>query len=142
MAKQSEVGSKPDSEDAGESEEDVIFEGDAGIDYEQEFEELGGSEFFTPSEGTNEIKFVSEGTADTVTYDEDEGPRDVVRYDVVVDGEEFVWSVNKASSPSSLWGQLVKVARSKGGLEGEEITLIRNGTGTDTQYTVTEAADL
>lgn len=68
--------------------------------------------------------------------------RDVAVFRVEVDGEEMRWSITKGQSDSSLWGQLVKVAQDRGGLEGETINLIRTGTGTDTTYTVEEAADL
>lgn len=113
------------------------------IDFEEEAQNLSG--YFTPDTGKTEIEFLDNGTKDTVTYENDTGEneeRDVAKFTVSVDGEKKTWTVNVAQSPSSLYGQLMKVGADRGGLVGETITLIRQGTGTDTQYTVEEAADL
>lgn len=112
------------------------------IDFEHEAENLSG--YFTPDTGKTEIEFLDNGTKDTVTYENDgeKEQRDVAKFTVAVDGEKKTWTVNVAQSPSSLYGQLMKVGADRGGLVGETIHLIRQGTGTDTQYTVEEAADL
>jgi hypothetical protein len=122
---------------ADNSEEDVIFD---GTDWEKEAENLGTSEWFTPNTGTQTIRFLDDGEKQQREYDDE--VRDVQVFTVKVGGDEMKWSVTRGSTESSLWGQLVKVGADRGGLEGEEITLIRNGTGNDTQYTVQEAADL
>lgn len=113
------------------------------IDFEEEAQNLSG--YFTPDTGKTDIDFLDNGVKDTVTYENDDGDeetRDVAKFTVSVDGEKKTWTVNVAQSPSSLYGQLMKVGADRGGLVGETITLIRQGTGTDTQYTVDEAADL
>lgn len=121
---------------------ETIKEADS-IDFEEEAQNLSG--YFTPDTGKTEIEFLDNGVKDTVTYENDNGDdetRDVAKFTVSVDGERKTWTVNVAQSPSSLYGQLMKVGADRGGLVGETITLIRQGTGTDTQYTVDEAADL
>lgn len=122
---------------ADNSEEDVIFD---GTDWEKEADKLGTSEWFTPKTGTQTIRFLDDGEQEQREYDDE--VRDVQVFTVKVGGEEMKWSVTRGSTESSLWGQLVKIGADRGGLEGEEVTLIRNGTGNDTQYTVQEAADL
>ena len=120
---------------------ETIKEAD-GIDFENEAENLSG--YFTPDTGKTEIEFLDNGTKDTLTYENDgeKEQREVAKFTVAVDGEKKTWTVNVAQSPSSLYGQLMKVGADRGGLVGETIHLIRQGTGTDTQYTVEEAADL
>ena len=122
---------------------DTIKEADADeIDFQTEADNLSG--YFTPDTGKTEIQFLDNGTKDTVTYEDDgeKETRDVARFTISVDGEKKTWTVNVANSPSSLYGQLMKVGAARGGLVGETIHLIRQGTGTDTQYTIEEAADL
>lgn len=148
---QTDLGSKPDEEandaDSNTEEEETLYEGenaDQSFDWDEESENLGTSDWFNPDPGTHDVTFLDDGRQDTREYDGEEGKevREVGIFTVEVDGEEKQWSVTKGSTESSLWGQLVKVAKARDGLKGEEITLIRTGTGSDTTYTVQEAADL
>ncbi len=140
---ETDQGSKPDQD--GE----VIVEGSETsgtneIDWDEEHDNLG-SEWFNPDPGTHKVVFLDDGEIDTRTYEDDNGnkeEREVGIFTVDVDGETLKWSVTKGSTESSLWGQLVKYAKHHDGLAGEEITLIRNGEGSDTTYTVQEAAEL
>lgn len=135
MSSQKSVADSADNSD----QDDVIFD---ATDWEKEAEKIGSSEWFKPSTGKQTLKFLNEGKEEERQYDEDEEVKKVQVFEILVGGEEKKWSVTKGQSESSLWGQLVKFAVDRGGLEGEEITLIRNGTGSDTQYVVDEAADL
>jgi hypothetical protein len=135
---QTDMGSKPD-----EKEDDVLYEGDDAnegeeINWNEEADNLHG--WFTPPQGTTEVVFMDDGVFETRDYEGEE--REVAVFAVEVDGARQKWSVTKASSPSSLFGQLARFAKAQDGLAGESVTLIRNGKGTDTQYTVQEAADL
>lgn len=141
---QETVGSKPDTQ-SEEDESGVIFgdenPGDVESFWDEEAERLGqSSDWFKPEPGTSVVTFLDEGEDDTREYEGE--TRQVRVFSVEVDGEEMYWSVTKGRSESSLYGQLVKVAQSEGGLSGVSVSLIRSGTGTDTQYTVQEAADL
>lgn len=120
--------SKADSQDK----DDIVFEAEAN--------NLQDNKWFKPDTGTTKLKFLDNGTKEKRTYDGEE--KTVGVFTVKVAGEELQWSVTKGTSETSLWGQLMKLGAARGGLEGEEITLIRSGEGNDTTYTVQEAADL
>lgn len=146
MSEQDELGSQPESSDADKN-SGVIF-GDSDPEevesfWEEEAEKISEASewsWFKPEPGTTEVLFLDEGEDQTRSYEDE--TREVRVFTVEVDGEDLKWSVTKGRSESSLYGQLVKVARSEGGLTGVSVSLIRSGTGTDTQYTVQEAADL
>ena len=139
MSEQKSVGDS--SAEDSEEDEEVIFD---GRDWNQEADRIGTSDWFKPKAGTQKIKFLDEGDDQEREYQDDGETevREVCVFSVQVGGDELKWSVTKGTTDSSLWGQLVKVAQDRGGLEGETVTLIRNGTGSDTQYTVQEAANL
>lgn len=111
------------------------------IDYEEQAETLAGG-WFKPDPGKHEVTFLDNGTLDTFQYNDDEEPKPVGVFTVEVDGQKKKWSVNQAKSSTSLWGQLILYGKENNGLEGETITLVRSGTGTDTNYTVPEAAEI
>lgn len=111
------------------------------IDFDDESENLEETaNWFNPSEGTHKVTFLDNGVMEEREYDDGEVTK-VGVFEVEVEGEEQRWSVNKATTPSSLWGQLMTYGQQNDGLEGEEITLIRKGTGTDTSYIVQEAVE-
>lgn len=111
------------------------------IDYEEQADTLA-ADWFNPDPGKHKVKFLDNGQMQTFEYDEDEEPKPGAVFTVEVDGKEMKWSVNQAKSSTSLWGQLILYGKENGGLEGEIITLVRSGTGTDTNYTVPEAAEI
>lgn len=111
------------------------------IDYDEQAETLAG-DWFNPDPGKHEVTFLDNGNMDTVQYSDDEEPQPVGIFTVEVDEKKMKWSVNQAKSPTSLWGQLILYGKENKGLEGETITLVRSGTGTDTNYTVPEAAEI
>jgi hypothetical protein len=111
------------------------------IDYDEQAETLAG-DWFNPDPGKHEVKFLDNGNMDTVQYSDDEEPQPIGVFTVEVDGKKMKWSVNQAKSSTSLWGQLILYGKENNGLEGETITLVRSGTGTDTNYTVPEAAEI
>jgi len=128
-ADMNEMGSDPDSSDDG-------------LDYQTEAENLvEGSQWWNPPEGRSEVTFLNDGR-ETTSEMPDGDVVDQVVFEIDVDGEERLWSVTKAQSKVSLYGQLVQVGAAYEGLEGETIHLIRQGEGSDTTYTVEEAADL
>ena len=129
------------SAEDSDDDQEVIFD---GRDWEKEANRIGSSDWFKPESGTQKVTFLDEGDDQERKYQDDGETevREVCVFRVKVGGDELNWSVTKGTTDSSLWGQLVKFARDRGGLVGETVTLIRNGTGSDTQYTVQEAADL
>lgn len=126
------------------SDDNVIYDGaeESAIDFDNEAANLQDNDFWTPPTGTSKVTFKDNGRKTEVQYDDDEAPTPKAIFTIEVDGEEKQWSVTRGTSESSLYGQLVRVGADRGGLVGEELTLIRNGEGKQTQYTVQEAADL
>ena len=110
-----------------------------GIDFDDEIENLDdGAEWFKPETGKTEITFLSNGEVQTRDYDD--GEQEVVVFEVEVDGEEMMWSVNKATTKTSLYGQIVQFASEEcgGDLNGQTMTLKKTGSGMNTNYIVVE----
>lgn len=138
---QKSVADQAQQDSDKDQESDVVFgEEDPENFWSNEAEKLGQSDWFNPDTGSTEITFLNEGKNETRTYEGEKRPVRV--FNVEVEGKELKWSVTRGRSESSLYGQLVKVGADSNGLTDVTITLIRQGTGTDTQYTVQEAADL
>lgn len=126
--------------------------------------------FVNLPEGKTTLKMLNDGNKTTVNFGTEDNPdmQDKVMFNVkVTDGHvfykdedgnkvdvlpedmedsdddvEYVYSVTEASTKASQWGQVARVGEDRNGLDGEELTFVRTGTGTDTNYTVLEAADL
>jgi hypothetical protein len=113
-----------------------------GIDFDKEAENLDeGAEWFKPETGKTEITFLSNGRQETREGFEDEDEeREVVVFEIEVDGEEKLWSVNKATTTSSLYGQIVQFATQEcdGDLNGQTMTLKKTGSDLNTNYIVVE----
>lgn len=150
-------------------EQDVIFDGDdETFDYSQEAENLAEQSdsgdgqdrlLINLTEGKNSITFLSEPSHEEWNYGTDEEPdiAEKMVYQVEVDGsvlvngektdpedvdEDMYYAITRGKTESSQWGQLTQVGRARDGLEGETVTIFRNGTGKDTSYLVQEAAEL
>jgi len=115
------------------------------MDYGKEAESLKESNWFKPKEGTTKVKFTGEmGEPSEKTFGEGENARTVkqVVIPVEVNGEQLDWSVTVSEGKYSLYGQIVRFAAKNGNtLSGKEVTLIRKGTSTGTDYTIVEVAD-
>lgn len=118
------------------------------IVWSEEAKKIGknnNTEFFTPETGKNQIEFLGEGQDEEKDFsdeDEEPEPEEFRRFKVIVDGEEMKWDVRKATSESSLYGQIVLYADAVGGLEGESIELYRQGTGMNTSYVLTDLSEI
>lgn len=151
-----------------EEEQEVIFDGD-DFDYSSEAEQLSdGSgdgddrQLVNLTEGKTTLKFLSEPSREEWNYGSEEEPDIAVKMvfpvkvvegsvtvgdetrsaEQIDDDEELYYAVTKGKTESSQWGQLVQVGNAEDGLEGEEVTIFRNGSGVDTNYMVQEAAEL
>jgi hypothetical protein len=113
------------------------------MDWEKATSELTEGEmldFLKLDAGKHTILFKDDGKEKEVEY---EGKKyDKVFFKVEHNGEEFTWSVSKGVTKRGLFGQIAAVGKSKGKLDGEQITLIVNGNGKNRTYTVLEAAEL
>jgi hypothetical protein len=132
----------------GKSEGSTLFDSDReadSIDFESEADNLKSAEelqnqWFKPKEGKQKVKFLGNGHKETSEYEGE--TRDVAIFPVEIDGEEKKWSVTVGQTENSLYGQIVTVAGKNGhNLDGVEVTLIRKGTGSDTDYTIMEAVE-
>lgn len=91
------------------------------------------TEYFNPPLGRTKITFKGYETyRDQKEWDEEEC--DYIAFDIEVDGEEKVWTMKKTYSMKGKYGQIAKYAAAVDGLEGETITWMRRGEGTETTH--------
>ncbi len=111
-------------------------------DWNQEAENLGGS-FWKPNSGTHKVKFLDNGT-DTIYTNPKGNETPQKEFKIETDGEEKIWTVTKAKTVNSLWGQIVLVGRYHGTLENKEITLLvkYDEANNKREYTIQEALPL
>lgn len=150
------------------TQDDVIFgDEEESFNYGDEAENLSNQSdddgqdrtLINLTEGKTEITFVSEPSHEQWNYGTEDEPdiAEKMVYQVEVDGtvtvdgetkdaseidDELYYAVTRGKTESSQWGQLVQVGRDRDGLEGETVTIFRNGTGKDTSYLVQDAAEL
>ena len=123
------------------TEEEEIWNGQEGEtpEWEEEEQDLSTSndtEYFKAPSGQTKIKFLSEGTIYETQKEWDDQKQKYFRVPIEVDGERKIWEMKKATTANSKYGQIVRYARLKKGLEGEEITLYRQGTGKESSYII------
>ena len=115
------------------------------IDYQTEANNLNGG-FFKPTEGQTTITLLSEMSEKkdreikNAETGEAEKTIEVVPLEVKVKGERMTWEVPTNTSKSSLYGQLISLGQKWGNLQNQEITLLRQGVGRATRYTILEAS--
>lgn len=97
--------------------------------------------YFKPDSGTNHIKFLDEGVIyeDEKKYDNE--PRQYVKFQVEVDGEEMVWDMAKGTTPGSKFGQIARYAEQKGSLTGEQVSWFVQGSGKETKHVLMDLED-
>lgn len=135
---------------------------ETNIDYNSEVSNLsdggdggGGRTLVKLPQGRTTLKFLEEGEVETFNYGTEDNPdlQEKVVFPVeVVDGhvlnddeqhgpdsdEELHYPVTRGKTKDSQWGQLARVGQAREGLEDEEVTIMRSGTGTGTSYVVDE----
>lgn len=100
-----------------------------------------GDDYFKPENGTNHIKFLDEGVIYEDEKEYDDEPQQYVKFKVEVDGEEKVWDIRKSGTPNSKFGQIARYAKKNDGLEGEEISWFKQGSGVDTNHVLMDLED-
>jgi len=116
---------------------------ESNIDWNKEKENLRVGTYrnwWKPTPGQHKISFLTDGEKYTTFFDEREVHK--VRFDVHIDGEDYSWGVVLGETQNSLYGQLVLIADSWGGLQDKAINLIVKGVGKETSYAVIEALPL
>ena len=113
-------------------------------DWNKEANALGTSNFWKPESGTYKVKFLDDGRP--ATYKDQKTGRETEQVDFKVEmgGEEKVWTVTKARTVNSLYGQIALVGRHQGSLAEKEITLLvkYDQKNNKREYTVQEALPL
>jgi len=117
------------------------------MNYDEEYKRAkkGSGTFWKPNVGSYTVKILEEGTERTQEW---EGKTiEKLGIPIDVDGDQYVWSVTKANSLISTYGQLMAVGKFKGKLKGETLTVvIMKQKGRDgrefNKVTIVEAAKL
>jgi hypothetical protein len=113
-------------------------------DWNKEAEQLGSSNFWKPQTGQYTVKFLDDGTPST--YEDKNSGRvtEQLNFKVEIDGEEKEWTVTKARTVNSLYGQIALLGRYHGSLVEKTITLLVkfDQQNNKREYTVQEALDL
>ena len=121
------------------------------INYEKEYEELSkpkeSGEYFKPKNGKYDLLILEEGVK--TWYEASDGKKtEQMRLRIDFGGKMLDWFVTKGISFKSLYGQLVALAKEKGGLKGQRVTLLvksgsKNKEGREiNDYTILEAVGL
>ena len=113
-------------------------------DWNKEAEQLGTSHFWKPETGQYRVKFLDEGKP-SVYEDRKSGKiAEQINFRVEVDGQEKEWTVTKARTINSLYGQIALLGRYHGGLTDKTITLLVkfDRKNNKREYTVQEALPL
>lgn len=122
------------------------------MDYNKEIESLKRQrEFWKPTAGQWQVKVQSEEEPDQF-IDSDGIIHEQIRLDVAVMGtnkpgkavkwEEFTWTVTKAKTLSSLYGQLMLLGQKKKQLNGIEFSLFVSNDGKKNSYTIPETLEM
>lgn len=122
---------------------ETLWQGEAAKVGQNSYDdEDGETQWFAPPQGRTDITFTGDFNEieEQKQYDEEE--HTYVYFDVLVDGEEYVWSMKKSYSENSKYGQIAKYAGAVGGLEDETVTWMRRGEGTDTTHVLLDLDDV
>lgn len=115
------------------------------INYNEEYEKLGGGDWFKPKQGSYKITILEEPTPDQYV-DKEGNVTEQIRLAIRVtrkgDSKDYSWNVSKGTTRKSLWGQLMVLGRAHQGLKGVGFNLLVNSDGEKNSYTVPEALDL
>ena len=112
-------------------------------DWNKETEILGTSNFWKPETGSHKVHFLDNGNP--TQYKDPQGRvTDQMNFKIKVDGEQKLWTMTKAKTVNSLYGQIVLLGKYHGSLEGKEITLLVkfDHLNNKREYTVEEALPL
>ena len=115
------------------------------MNYEEEVKKLSsGADWFRATTGVYSIKILSEPVEIEPYVDKDDPERKTprIKLDIETNNKKFAWSISKATTKNSLYGQLMILGLCFGKLEGSKITLICNAEGKKTTYMIQEALPL
>ena len=104
-----------------------------------EFKPSDNSEFWKPKSGQYKVKALTE-LENTEPYEEPgKEPNPRAKIDLLVEDESVTWTISVGKSPASSYGQLCKLAVSKGGsLKDSEFTIVVTNDGKKNTYTIVQ----
>lgn len=111
------------------------------IDYQKELknlEEFSG-DFWKPKPGQYKVKSLSEILpAEAVRFGDDPEAELQLRCQIKIEvnGKEFQWNFPHGKTPSSTYGQLVKLGSVRGQLTNQEFTVVVVGEGQLIRFTI------
>ena len=119
------------------------------MDFEKEnsvLKEKIEGEWWKPTEGMHKVTFLEnlkEPTKRTIRQP-DGKEKEVEQSDVLieVDKKRYKWSITKAITKKSLWGQLMYFGKNVKDLTGQTCTIIVKGQGKQRDYTIFEVVQL
>lgn len=113
-------------------------------DWNKEAEELGTSNFWKPETGSYQIKFLNDGEPSQYIDPKTKIATDQLNFRVEVRGEERDWTVTKAKTVNSLYGQIALLGRFHGTLVDKTVTLLVkfDKPNNKREYTIQEALPL
>lgn len=112
------------------------------MDYQQELKKLQeGSNYWKPKAGQFKVKALSELEEAEPFVKKKEGEPDEVhpqaKINVLVNGEEKLWTFGLGKTPASTYGQLVELATKHANqLNGVEFSVVVKNDGTKNDYTI------
>jgi hypothetical protein len=113
------------------------------MEWNKEIEGLKDAEnvdYWKPEEGQTIVKFLDEGVFHPFEWQGEIINK--VNFRIEVKSKEFIWSVSKGTTFSSLYGQITSIASQRGSLKGSSITLLVKGQKLARQYIIMESLDL
>lgn len=109
------------------------------MDYTEELRKLNSViNFWKPKDGRYTVVFLSEPEDCEFTKEDGEVVKQW-KFLVDVNKEQFVWTVPKSTSKTSVRGQLIRLGAKKGHLMGVSTEVIVQGSGKERRYTVPES---
>ena len=113
-------------------------------DWKKEAELLGSTNFWKPQTGQYSVKFLNDGTPSTYEDKNSGKVTEQLNFKIEIEDEKKEWTMTKARTVNSLYGQIALLGRYHGSLVGKTITLLVkfDQQNNKREYTVQEALDL
>lgn len=112
-------------------------------DWNKETELLGSTNFWKPETGSHKVHFLDDGK-ETQYRDPHGRVTDQMNFKIRVDGEQKLWTMTRAKTVNSLFGQIALIGKYHIDLTGKDITLLVkfDQLNNKREYTVEEALPL
>ena len=110
------------------------------IDYSSELKKIEDftGDYWKPKAGQYRVKAVGEIEEDEpYAFEEGKEPQARVSLSIDIEGKKYLWNFPKGRTGASTYGQLVRLANSKGNkLAGAEFTVVVIGEGQSIRFTI------